>query len=155
MAEYEKKNQGEKSLMDLNHNNVCPGISFELLWLYFSLTKHKSSDGWHIVGEKVPSLVIALGHFTWRENALDLLLLKKDRKKHSFLCPMWATEKQERTWVSVGKKVYSSISNSNYCIYPLPSNYIVHKYLAKSQKYDTYCSYNSLYLFLSFDESVG
>ena len=100
--------------------------------------------------------VIALGHFTWRENALDLLLLKKDRKKHLFLCPMWATEKQERTWVSVGrKKVYSSISNSNYCIYPLPSNYIVHKYLAKSQKYDTYCNYNSLYLFLSFDESVG
>ena len=64
---------------------------------------------------------------------------------------MWATEKQERTWVSVGKKAYSSISNSNYCIYPLPSNYIVHKYLAKSQKYDTYCNYNSL-LFLSFDE---
>ena len=97
----------------------------------------------------------SIGTFHLKRKCLGFTSFKEGPKKHLFLCPMWATEKQERTWVSVGKKAYSSISNSNYCIYPLPSNYIVHKYLAKSQKYDTYCNYNSLYLFLSFDESVG
>ena len=56
----------------------------------------------------------SIGTFHLKRKCLGFTSFKEGPKKHLFLCPMWATEKQERTWVSVGKKVYSSISNSTH-----------------------------------------